>query len=103
MITRLPRILAISALAALLPTRAEQPTQALDRFETAPGLTVELVAAEPTVVAPCAIAWDESGTLWVAENRGYPTGSKDGRRLGRIARLTDSHGDGRWDQRRPAM
>lgn len=99
MITRLPRILAISALAALLPTRAEPPTQALARFETAPGLTVELVAAEPTVVAPCAIAWDESGTLWVAENRGYPTGSKDGRRLGRIARLTDSHGDGRWDQR----
>jgi len=75
------------------------PEQALAAFETEPGLTVELVAAEPLVVDPVALAFDELGRLFVAENRGYPSGSADGRPAGLIALLTDTDDDGRPDQR----
>lgn len=75
------------------------PEQALAAFETEPGLTVELVAAEPLVVDPVALAFDEQGRLFVAENRGYPDGAADGQPAGRIALLTDTDADGRPDQR----
>ena len=72
----------------------------LDAFALAPGLRVELVAAEPLVDSPVAMAFDEQGYLYVAENRGYPTGPAEGEPpLGRIARLSDTDGDGRYDQR----
>ncbi len=32
-----------------------------------PELTIELVASEPEVASPVAIAWDEEGRLFVAE------------------------------------
>src|SRR5262245_41782232 len=50
------------------------PAQALASFQLEPGLRLELVAAEPLVADPVALAWDEHGRLFVAENRGYPTG-----------------------------
>lgn len=75
------------------------PAEALKAFETEPGFAVELVAAEPLVIDPVALAFDERGRLFVAENRDYPTGSPDGRPLGVIARLEDTDGDGRMDQR----
>ncbi len=75
------------------------PSRALALFDHEPGLKVELAAAEPFVVAPCAFAWDESGALYVAENRGYPTGDPNGKPTGRIARLTDTDGDGVYDRR----
>jgi hypothetical protein len=37
-----------------------------------PGLTINLVAAEPELVSPVAFAWDERGALFVAEMRDYP-------------------------------
>ncbi len=75
------------------------PEQALHSFELEPGLRAELVAAEPLTVAPSAIAWDSRGRLFVAENRGYPTGGPNGQALGVIAMLEDSDGDGRCDRR----
>ena len=75
------------------------PADALKSFETEPGLTVELVAAEPLVVDPVAFAWDERGRLFVAENRGYPVGGPDGKPVGVIALLEDTDGDGRPDRR----
>jgi putative membrane-bound dehydrogenase-like protein len=71
----------------------------LKAFQVDPGLRVELVAAEPLTVAPCALAWDERGRLFVVENRGYPTGSPNGEPLGRIALLEDRDGDGTMDRR----
>ena len=70
------------------------PTDALKAFETEPGFTVELVAAEPLTIDPVALAFDERGRLFVAEDRDYPTGSLDGRPLGVIAMLEDTDGDG---------
>ncbi len=75
------------------------PTDALKAFETEQGFTVTLVAAEPLVVDPVALAFDERGRLFVVEGRDYPTGSSDGRPLGVIALLEDADGDGRMDRR----
>ena len=76
-----------------------KPKEALAAFETEPGFTVELVAAEPLTIDPVAIAFDERGRLFVAENRDYPTGSPGGRPLGVIALLEDRDGDSRMDHR----
>ncbi len=76
------------------------PEQALAAFQHDPGLHVELFAAEPLVFQPCAMAWDAGGHLFVAENRGYPTGPGPGLPpAGTIARLDDTDGDGRMDHR----
>ncbi|GBL24160.1 hypothetical protein EMGBS6_09450 [Opitutia bacterium] len=85
--------------AAPLPSPLS-PADALKAFEAAPGLRVELVAAEPLVASPCAIAFDSKGRLFVAENRGYPIGPKEGGKpAGVIALLEDTDGDGRMDKR----
>ena len=76
------------------------PEQALASFKLEPGLKTELVAAEPLVANPVAIAFDERGRLFVAENRGYPTGPGPGKPpAGVIAVLEDTDGDGRFDKR----
>ena len=46
--------------------------QSLDEFRLHPSLKIELVAAEPEVVDPVAIAFDENGRMWVVEMRDYP-------------------------------
>jgi putative membrane-bound dehydrogenase-like protein len=85
--------------AAPLPSPLS-PEDAQKAFETVPGLRVELVAAEPLVASPCAIAFDSQGRLFVAENRGYPIGPKEGEQpAGVIAMLEDTDGDGRMDKR----
>src|SRR5882762_1075648 len=57
-------------------------------------LTAELVASEPDVVAPVAIAWDTDGRLFVAEMTDYPSGPVSGR----IRMLEDRDGDGRYER-----
>ena len=59
-----------------------------------PELTIELVAAEPEVASPVAIAWDEEGRLFVAEMLDYPIAPTSGR----IRRLEDRDGDGRYER-----
>src|SRR4051794_40351150 len=67
------------------------PGEARGSFRLEPGLRLELVAAEPLVVSPVAMAFDERGRLFVAENRGYPTGPGEGKPpAGRIVRLEDT-------------
>jgi putative membrane-bound dehydrogenase-like protein len=74
------------------------PGKALGAFVLAdPGLRVELVAAEPLVESPCALAFGNKGELYVAENRGYPNTAEPPQ--GRIALLRDKDGDGVMDQR----
>jgi putative membrane-bound dehydrogenase-like protein len=76
------------------------PGEALSSFRLEPGLRIELVAAEPTVVSPVALAFDEAGRMYVAENRGYPTGPGESKPpAGVIALLEDSDGDGRFEKR----
>ncbi|MBI3880758.1 MAG: c-type cytochrome [Verrucomicrobia bacterium] len=75
------------------------PAQALVAMRTEPGLRVELAAAEPLVGDPVALAWDEKGRLFVAENHGYPTNSTTAKPLGIIAMLEDTKGNGTFDKR----
>lgn len=97
---RLASVLFVSALAAAPLPSPLAPAEALKAFEAAPGLRVELVAAEPLVASPCAIAFDSKGRLFVAENRGYPIGPKEGEKpAGVIAMLEDTDGDGVMDKR----
>jgi putative membrane-bound dehydrogenase-like protein len=97
---RVASILFASALVAAPLPSPLAPAEALKAFEVVPGLRVELVAAEPLVASPCAIAFDAKGRLFVAENRGYPIGPKEGEKpAGVIAMLEDTDGDGRMDKR----
>ncbi len=73
------------------------PGDAQKSFESADDVRVELVAAEPLVASPCALAFDEKGRLFVAENRGYP--STENPAQGAVAMLEDTDGDGRMDKR----
>jgi putative membrane-bound dehydrogenase-like protein len=76
------------------------PEEAVKAFAIAPGLRVELVAAEPLVDSPVAITFDERGRMFVAENRGYPNGPAAGEPpVGRISLLEDVDGDGRFEKR----
>jgi putative membrane-bound dehydrogenase-like protein len=76
---------------------ALSPAEAAKSFQLADGLRIELVAAEPLVASPCAMAFDERARLFVAENRGYPNTSEPPQ--GIVAMLEDTDGDGRMDKR----
>jgi putative membrane-bound dehydrogenase-like protein len=87
------------------PSRALAPDAALASMKVPAGYRVELVAAEPLVMDPVAFDWGSDGRLWVAEMRDYPNGltwNKPGDPLdapgGRIKVLTDTDGDGRYDE-----
>src|SRR5262245_29190977 len=67
------------ALAADPPRTAPlTPEQARAAFQVAPGLRVELAAAEPQVESPVAMAFDEDGRMWVVEMLDYPNGPAAG-------------------------
>lgn len=79
------------------------PEEALKHFQLTPGLKIELVAAEPLIVDPVALAWSDDGKLWVVEMRDYPNGmgavkpDDVGPPGGRVKVLEDRNGDGRYD------
>ena len=63
-----------------------------------PNLVIEIVAAEPEVIDPVAIQFDEHGRLWVVELSDYPNGPEPGKPpLSRIKLLEDKDGDGRFE------
>ncbi|HLH28922.1 MAG TPA: hypothetical protein VKW77_08385, partial [Acidimicrobiales bacterium] len=76
-----------------------QPGEERATFRLPAGFHAELVACEPDVVDPVAMAFDEDGRLYVAEMRGYPnagvaTGFVSS---GRVKRLEDRDGDGYFE------
>ncbi|MDA1048865.1 MAG: c-type cytochrome [Planctomycetota bacterium] len=82
--------------AAELPRiKPVEAKDALSTFTIADGFRIEQVAAEPNVVDPIAMAFDENGRLFVVEMRDY---SEDGDlNLGRIRLLEDTNGDGLFE------
>lgn len=83
------------------PAPALTPDESLAAFRIAPGYEIELVAAEPLVEDPVAMAWDEWGRLYVVEMRGYMPdayGNGSEEPVGQIVRLEDTDGDGRMDK-----
>ena len=61
-------------------------------------MAVQVEHVGPVTVSPEGNAAFGKG-LYVAENRGYPTGSTNGEPLGRIAQFTDTRRNGDWDKR----
>src|SRR5215203_4576535 len=81
--------------AAVLAASPLTPAEERATFQLADtNLVVELVAAEPNVRAPVAIAWDADGRMFVAEMTDYPSGPANGR----IRLLEDRDGDGRYER-----
>jgi putative membrane-bound dehydrogenase-like protein len=78
------------------PIEPKSPKDELATFRVPKGFKVELVASEPDVVDPVAIAFDEEGRLFVAEMRGYPNaGVATGDiHTGKVKMLEDTDGDG---------
>ena len=73
-----------------------EPADALATFKIAAGFRLEQVAAEPLVVDPIAMSFDENGRLFVVEMRDYSENDKDN--LGRIRLLEDTDEDGHFDR-----
>jgi mono/diheme cytochrome c family protein/glucose/arabinose dehydrogenase len=82
------------------PAPVLSPAEALASFRVAPGFRVELVAAEPLVVAPVAVDWDDAGRLYAVEMRGFMPdldGTGEDAPNGRVVVLEDEDGDGAMD------
>ena len=71
---------------------ATEPADALSTFEIRSGFQLKLVAHEPTVVDPIAMAFDKDGGMYVIEMRGYSERREEA--LGRIRYLIDNDDDG---------
>ena len=85
-----------------IPSAAPRsPEEALQSFKLAPGIRLELAATEPLVQDPVAVTFGPDGRMWVVEMRGYMK-ELDGRGeelpVGRVSVLSDSDGDGRYDE-----
>ena len=74
---------------------------AAESFSRPAGFTISVVASEPDVQNPIAMAWDRRGRLWVAENYTYAEGAKrfDLALRDRVLVLEDEDGDGAFDRR----
>ncbi|HVJ80114.1 MAG TPA: PVC-type heme-binding CxxCH protein, partial [Planctomycetia bacterium] len=82
-----------------LASDALTPEESAKRLALPPGFRAELVAAEPNIESPVAIAFDERGRMYVAEYRDYPNGPpKGGAPLSRIRLLEDADGDGVFEK-----
>lgn len=70
-------------------------------LEVVDGFSIELVAAEPMIHDPVALAFDGNGRIWVAEMRGYMAdidGHGEDQPTGRISVLEDTDDDGVADR-----
>ncbi|MDA8876141.1 ThuA domain-containing protein, partial [Akkermansiaceae bacterium] len=75
------------------------PADSLKYTQVRVGWKLQLFAAEPQIVNPISLAWDEKGRLWAAETVDYPNEIK-AERVGndKIKILEDTDGDGRCDK-----
>ncbi|MEW6305163.1 MAG: PVC-type heme-binding CxxCH protein [Verrucomicrobiota bacterium] len=86
----------------------KEPGEALKSFRTLDGFRMELLAAEPLLADPVAMAYDENGRAYVAEMSDYPYTDKKNHKpsqenptdqpIGKVRLLEDTNGDGRFDK-----
>ncbi|MBB5038366.1 PVC-type heme-binding CxxCH protein [Prosthecobacter dejongeii] len=80
--------------------KAGQPAaEALKNLQLPTGFKAELIAAEPDVVQPIAMTWDERGRLWVIEGNSYPKPRELGAGQDRILIFEDADGNGSFEKR----
>lgn len=75
------------------------PAESMRRMHLPEGFRVEPFAAEPEIVKPLAMNFDERGRVWIVESLDYPnTVLPTGRGHDRIKLCEDTDGDGRADR-----
>ncbi len=78
----------------------KSPQETLKSLQVEPGVEVQLFAAEPLVVDPVAITFDQHGQMYAVEYGDYPIGPPEGGDpLSRIVMLEDTDHDGHADRR----
>lgn len=83
------------------PSTFLSPEESMETFYLPEGYRVELVASEPMIDEPVAIAWDGSGRMYVAEMNTYMQdvdGTGTNRSISKIRLLEDLDGDGKMDK-----
>ncbi|MDH5398239.1 MAG: ThuA domain-containing protein [Cyclobacteriaceae bacterium] len=85
------------------PPKLQAPLSAASSqkfIQVPPGFKLELFAAEPDIINPVSMAWDEKGRLWVIETVDYPNSvrQEDGIGDDRIKICEDTDGDGKADK-----
>jgi putative heme-binding domain-containing protein len=79
------------------PNDPYTPEEAIKHMKVPDGFTVEVVAAEPDIVNPVAMTFDERGRIWITESLEYPRHSA-GPGRDRVKVLEDTDGDGKIDK-----
>src|SRR5205809_1768098 len=79
------------------PNKPYAPVEALSRMTVPDGFRVELVASEPDIVNPIAMAFDDRGRIWITESIEYPRKAA-GPGRDRVKILEDTDGDGRAEK-----
>lgn len=64
------------------------------------GFQAELIAAEPDLHQPIAMAFDDRGRIWVAEAFSYPNKQPEGKGKDRILIFEDKDGDGVYETKK---
>ena len=92
-----PKLINTENPAAKLTSAAD----ALKGMKLADGFEITLFASEPDINQPIALATDDRGRLWVAENYTYAERATnfDDRMRDRVVILEDEDGDGQFDKR----
>ncbi|RDC63216.1 DUF7133 domain-containing protein [Adhaeribacter pallidiroseus] len=83
------------------PSAPLSPEESLKKVQLPPGYHLELVASEPMIQEPVAIAWDGNGRLFVAEMNTYMLdvyGTDKYKPISRIKLLEDTNHDGKMDK-----
>lgn len=83
------------------PSTFHSPEESMKTFHLPEGYKVELVASEPMIDEPVAIAWDGNGRMFVAEMNTYMQdvdGTGTNRSISKIKLLEDLDGDGKMDK-----
>jgi putative membrane-bound dehydrogenase-like protein len=74
------------------------PEESLKKIHVAKGFKVQIYAAEPYVVDPVDLQYDEEGNAYAVEMPDYPFEVEPGKGKGQIRKLIDTDGDGRIDK-----
>ena len=75
------------------------PAESMKHMQLPEGFEAKLFVAEPQIIKPLTMAWDERGRLWVVESIDYPNRvTQPGKGSDRIKICEDTDGDGVADK-----
>lgn len=81
-----------------VPKSPLTPEESLQQTVVHPDFELQVVASEPNIINPVAVAFDETGVLWAVEMTDYPHGPQPGEEAkSRIKLLRDQDQDGFYE------